>query len=116
MRFWIDDNLPSGLAIGLSSVLGSSGETLLSIDLNAQDDVTIFEAARQPDVVIVSKDVDFRDPVCARGAPPQLLLVTCGNVTNKFLRLLFSNQFPATLIRLQTGEPIVEIGEGKHDQ
>jgi predicted nuclease of predicted toxin-antitoxin system len=40
-------------------------------------------------LVIMTKDSDFVDLVCRLGVPPQILWLTCGNVTNRNLRGTF---------------------------
>ena len=57
----------------------------------------------------MTKDSDFVDLVCRLGAPPQILWLTCGNVTNRNLRRLLSATLPDALEKLQQGEMIVEI-------
>ena len=81
-------------------------------DLGRRDDAdtTIHEAARGQGVVLVSKDSDFVELVTRFGSPPQLLWVTCGNVSNRNLRRVFSTAFKSSLALLEAGEPIVEIG------
>jgi predicted nuclease of predicted toxin-antitoxin system len=44
------------------------------------------------------------------GPPPQLIWVTCGNVTNANLRTIFSKLFDRAMELLAGGEAIVEIG------
>jgi len=52
-------------------------------DLGLRDaaDLKMFLQARQPGIVLIGKDSDFVDLVSRFGAAPQLLWVTCGNVT-----------------------------------
>jgi len=45
------------------------------------------------------------------GTPPQLLWVTCGNVTNQNLCRIFGKLIPEALAMLKDGEQIIEIGE-----
>ncbi|NEO51761.1 MAG: hypothetical protein F6K54_00850 [Okeania sp. SIO3B5] len=45
------------------------------------------------------------------GTPPQILWLTCGNVTNRNLRLILSNTFAEALRMLEVGEAIVEISD-----
>ena len=45
------------------------------------------------------------------GTPPQILWLTCGNVTNRNLRQLLTLTLPDALERLRQGEMIVEISE-----
>lgn len=80
-------------------------------DLGLRDakDVEILEAARVANAVILTKDSDFVDLVCRLGTPPQILWLTCGNVTNRNLRQLLTITFPDALERLRQGEAIVEI-------
>lgn len=57
----------------------------------------------------MTKDSDFIDLVCRLGSPPQILWLTCGNVTNSYLRKLLIATLPEALMNLQEGSPIVEI-------
>jgi predicted nuclease of predicted toxin-antitoxin system len=43
------------------------------------------------------------------GTPPQLLWLTCGNITNRHLQVLFTQIFPKAQKLLTKGEAIVEI-------
>jgi predicted nuclease of predicted toxin-antitoxin system len=86
-----------------------SAVSLRELGLRDAKDIEIFEAAKQPDVVIMSKDSDFVDLVCRLGAPPQILWLTCGNVTNRNLRELLTAILPEAIKQLQQGEIVVEI-------
>jgi predicted nuclease of predicted toxin-antitoxin system len=44
--------------------------------------------------VLINKDSDFVEMVLRLGTPPQLLWVTCGNVTNRHLQGLLTQVFP----------------------
>lgn len=82
------------------------------LGLRDADDLTIFRAARDAgDVVLLSKDRDFVDLVLSRDPPPQMLWITCGNVTNRRLRELLQRAFPDAVTLLSTGIPIVELAE-----
>jgi len=112
MTFWLNAQLPPSMARWLSVTFGVSGVTLYDVGLRDASDSEIFEAARAngAGTVIVSKDQDFVDLVMRLGPPPQLLWLTCGNMTNRDLQHIFSEAFPAALGLLQQGESIVEIG------
>ena len=62
-------------------------------------------------MVIISEDSDFVDLVLRLGTPPQVLWVTCGNLSNRRLRAVFGELFPAALQLLDAGEAVVEIGD-----
>lgn len=50
-----------------------------SVALGANEDATIWEYARQNDVIIVSKDNDFRQLIFLKGAPPKVVWLSVGN-------------------------------------
>ena len=85
---------------------------LRELGLRDANDIEIFDAAaKESNVVIMTKDSDFIDLVCRLGTPPQILWLTCGNVTNQSLRHLLTATLPAAIEQLQQGEIIVEISE-----
>ncbi|MEH2436534.1 MAG: DUF5615 family PIN-like protein [Nostoc sp.] len=57
----------------------------------------------------MTKDSDFVDLACRLGIPPQILWLTCGNVTNRNLQRLLAIALPDAIEQLRQGEAIVEI-------
>lgn len=110
MIIWIDAQLPPTLAEWIVATFGVNAISLRELGLRDAKDIEIFEAAKQPNVVIMSKDSDFVDLVCRLGTPPQILWLTCGNVTNRNLRELLTATLPEAIAQLQQGEIVVEIG------
>jgi len=112
MTLWLDAQLPPSLAGWISRVFGVDARALRELGLRDAEDREIFNAARaQADTVIVSKDSDFVDLVMRLGIPPQLLWVTCGNLTNRRLEKVFRDVLPEALALLRAGEAVVEIGD-----
>lgn len=109
MKFWVDAQLPPALAAWLSQRHGVEALSLRDIGLRDAADADIFFAARRSDIVIVSKDGDFVDLVSRHGSPPQLLWVTCGNVSNRRLQEVFDKTFSDALESLNAGQAIIEI-------
>lgn len=109
MRIWVDAQLPQALASWMNCTFAVSAIALKDLGLRDAQDFAIFEAARVPGFVIMTKDSDFVDLVCRLGAPPQILWITCGNVTNRALQQLLLLTFPAALEQLHQGATIVEI-------
>ena len=64
----------------------------------------------------MSKDADFAELVTRRGAPPQILWVTCGNTTNAGLQRFLSQTLPTGLVLIRRGEPLVRLAEAPHDR
>jgi predicted nuclease of predicted toxin-antitoxin system len=111
MIIWVDAQLPPTLAAWIVETFGVTAISLKELGLRDAKDIEIFEAARQPNIIIMTKDSDFVDLVCRLGSPPQILWITCGNVTNQNLRRLLSSTFIEAATQLQKGEIVVEIGE-----
>jgi predicted nuclease of predicted toxin-antitoxin system len=109
MKIWIDAQLPPTLAILLSATFAIEASALRELGLRGAQDLDIFAAAGAENAIIIPKDVDFVDLVCRLGAPPQILWLTCGNVTNRNLRTLLMATLPEALERLDQGDLIVEI-------
>ena len=109
MKIWIDAQLPPTLANWIANTFSLEASALRDIGLRDSKDTDIFEAARTVNAVIMTKDSDFVDLVCRLGTPPQIIWLTCGNVTNRYLRELLIVTLPDALERLRQGEMIVEI-------
>ena len=109
MKIWIDAQLPPTLANWLTETFDLEAEALRDLGLRDAEDMEIFEAAREEFAVIMTKDSDFIDLVCRLGSPPQILWLTCGNVTNRNLRQLLMATLPDALKQLRQGEMMVEI-------
>jgi predicted nuclease of predicted toxin-antitoxin system len=109
MKIWIDAQLPPTLASWLTNNFPLEATAIRDIGLRDAQDTEIFEAARTANAVIMTKDSDFVDLVCRLGTPPQILWLTCGNVTNHNLRRLLTATLPDALEQLLQGEAIIEI-------
>lgn len=110
MKFWVDAQLPPMLAEWLSTEYRVDAHSLRDLGLRDASDIEIFQAARTAQTVVISKDSDFVELVSRHGPPPQLLWVTCGNVTNERLQVVFGKTFPDALESLASGQAIVEVG------
>ena len=109
MNIWVDAQLPPNLAQWISNNFDVKAAALRDLGLRDVKDIEIFEAARVVNVVLMTKDSDFIDLVCRLGTPPQILWLTCGNVTNRNLRQLLTRTLPDALELLRQGEMIIEI-------
>jgi len=110
--FWLDAQLPPSPAVWLSSTYGLTAYAIPDLGLRNGEDREIFRAVRfQGNTVIVSKDSDFVALVLRLGMPPQVLWVTCGNLTNRRLQAVFQKLLADALSLLETGETVVEIAD-----
>lgn len=111
MIYWVDAQLPPQLASWLKQTFNVEAYALRDLGLRDAEDGYIFQKARQQGIVIISKDSDFVEMILRLGVPPQLLWVTCGNVTNRRLQNLLTQVFPRGQELLAAGEAIVEIAD-----
>jgi predicted nuclease of predicted toxin-antitoxin system len=110
MKIWLDAQLPPTLAQWIRENFDLEAYALRELQLRDAKDLEIFIAARAENAIIMTKDSDFVDLVCRLGSPPQILWLTCGNVTNRNLRKLLTATLLNALKQLNRDEIIVEIG------
>ena len=106
---WLDAHLSPALAVWIASELKQSAQPVRDLGLREAKDVQIFNTARQPGTIVLTKDSDFVDLVERLGPPPQVIWLTCGNTSNAALRLLLKEALPKALNLLSKGERLVEI-------
>ena len=109
MIIWLDAQLSPALAPWIMSKFNLETRALREIGLRDATDSEIFEAARLVNATIMTKDSDFVQLHHHKGAPPQIIWLTCGNTSTKFLQTLLTTALPQALALLETGEGLVEI-------
>jgi len=82
-----------------------------TLGLRNAKDREIFEAAKEANAVIMSKDSDFVNLVDVYGTPPQIIWVTCGNTSNVQMRKILSATLSQAIDLLESGESLVEISD-----
>jgi predicted nuclease of predicted toxin-antitoxin system len=95
MRFLVDAQLPRRLAHELAA---RGHDALHTLDLplgNRTPDKEILAIAVRDDRVVVTKDSDFVTAFLLHGAPPKLLLISTGNISNDSLCSLVTTNLPA---------------------
>jgi len=116
MTIWIDAQLSPSLATWITDTLGISAVPVRNIGLRDAKDSVIFHSAREADVIVLTKDVDFLDLLAQHGPPPKVLWLTCGNTSNQTLHRMLRSTLPAALTLLQSGECLVEITGPTNDR
>lgn len=89
MRLLIDAHLPKRLARLLQQLGHDALHTLDLPEQNRTSDETLNQLAIDEDRIVVTKDSDFVDSFLLTRRPPQLLLVSTGNISNRDLERLF---------------------------
>ncbi len=94
MNWLVDAQLPRRLAERLNSLGHDARHTLDLTAANRTTDAEINRIAAEEGRILISKDRDFLDSFLVNGAPPRLLWVTVGNVSNSDLLALFESLLP----------------------
>ncbi len=108
IKFIVDAHLPKKLSDLLLELGFDSIHTLDLIDKNATDDNIIRKISVNESRVVITKDSDFEDSFLLQRIPPKLLLVTTGNIQNKHLIKLFSDNIEE-IVALFDANNFIEI-------
>ena len=93
MKFIVDTQLPFKLS---KFIRGKGYDCIHTTDTlrgHLLDDDEIVHIAIEAGRTVISKDSDFRDNYNSKGAPPKVLYLTFGNISNKELILYFESHF-----------------------
>lgn len=107
MKFIVDTQLPPRLAHYITSVGYQTVHTTFYENGHLLDDNTIVVIAKEEDRTIITKDSDFLDNYVIHGAPPKVLVLEFGNISNKDLLKLFDDYFNEVIISFEQGNNIV---------
>jgi predicted nuclease of predicted toxin-antitoxin system len=111
MTIWLDAQLPPSVAGWIEATFGIECRAVRDLGLRDAQDPSIFLAARDAGVIVMTKDRDFVDLQRRLGPPPMVLWVTCGNTSNARLREILARVLPAAMRLIEAGESLVEIGD-----
>jgi len=106
---WVDAQLSPALAPWLNREFGVDAFSIRHLNLVRAKDPAIYEAAREADVVVMTKDSDFVLLQERLGPPPSILWIRCGNTSNAYLKRVLRQTFPAARGLIEAGETLVEI-------
>ena len=109
MTFLVDNQLPSALARYLAAN-GWECTHVQDVALEAADDRTIWQYAKERGLTIITKDEDFQALAIRQGSiPPQVVWVRLGNCRKAALLDAFSQILPALREMLAAGDAVIEI-------
>jgi predicted nuclease of predicted toxin-antitoxin system len=76
------------------------------LGLREAEDPEVFDDARRAKAVVLTKDEDFVVLVERLGPPPQVIWLTCGNVSNARLKKILTAGLPDAITMIQGGERV----------
>jgi predicted nuclease of predicted toxin-antitoxin system len=106
MRVLIDAQLPPGLC-GWFRERGVDADHVADVLGGQTPDAAIADHAKSNDLVLITKDDDFR-----LRYPPgdyRLVWLRCGNITNRAIRVWLEDCWPEVQSRLDDCEVFVEV-------
>jgi predicted nuclease of predicted toxin-antitoxin system len=110
MKLWLDAQLPPSLAGWVNPQgLGLEAVAVRALGLRDALDPEIFQAARQANALVMTKDRDFINLLEQYGPPPQVIWLRIGNSSNQALQETLATTLAPALNLLRSGEPWVEI-------
>ncbi len=109
MTIWIDAQLSPSLAQWITDTFVIPARAVREMGLREAQDLPIFQAAREADAVVLTKDADFLHLLQQHGPPPKVLWLTCGSTSNQNVREITRSTIPSALKLLEAGESLVEI-------
>lgn len=89
--FLIDNNLPPRLAVVLKDVYEGLVH-VADVGLDEEDDLKIWQYAKDNELDILSKDADFNDLQQLKGYPPKIIWIRSGNVTTSYIIQLLQSR------------------------
>jgi predicted nuclease of predicted toxin-antitoxin system len=87
VKLLLDQNLSFRFIDRLSAYFPGSTQTRVA-GLDRATDLQIWDYAKQHYFTVVTKDMDFYELALARGIPPKVVWLRCGNVSNRYLLAL----------------------------
>ena len=111
MKLWLDAQLSPEMASWIAKEFAIETVPVRDVGLRDASDIQIFEAAKQADVVLVTKDSDFSHLIERLGSPPRIIWLRCGNTSNQKLRQIFESTLRKAVALLEEGENLVEISD-----
>lgn len=111
MIIWVDAQLSPSLAKWVQQEFQIDAIAVRELGLREASDQEIFAAARKEAIVVMTKDADFLRLLEAKGAPPKVMWITCGNTSNAYLKMVLKKTLQEAINFLNTGENLVEISD-----
>ena len=109
MTIWVDAQMSPTIAAWIISNFAVKAIAVRDLGLRDATDERIFQAAKQANAIVMTKDSDFVSLLERFGTPPQVIWITCGNTSNARLKEILTSTLPRALELLNTGEDLVEI-------
>lgn len=107
MNLLIDENFPLQLGKGFAD------NTIHATDIGkGLTDQDLWQAARERESILVTKDADFFDRLLMQGPPPKVIWIRTGNVKRKDLEEHFRFHWKTILKTLESSDLVQLFSDG----
>ena len=111
MILWLDAQVSPKLRPWIRRAFKIDVVHVRDLGLREAEDPKIFDDARRAKAVILTKDEDFVVLVERLGPPPQVIWLTCGNVSNARLKKIPTAGRPGAHPHLLQGRQVAWRGD-----
>ena len=111
MTIWIDAQLSPALASWIRQRFDIDAIAVRDLGMREASDREIFEAARQSQAIVMTKDTDFVRLLERLGPPPSVIWITCGNTSNARLVEILQASLSRACELIKSGESLVEVSD-----
>jgi predicted nuclease of predicted toxin-antitoxin system len=116
VTIWIDAQRSPAIASWFHEKLAVAAVGVRDLGLRDATDEAIFQAAREANAIVLTKDSDFVQLLERRGSPPRVVWLTCGNTSNLALTEILQRSWPTTRGCSRQGKSLVEISDAPLDR
>jgi len=109
VKVFVDEMLSPQVVRLFEDLLGIPAEHTRTVSEPVAADRELFELARREDAAILTKDRDLVDLVEARGRPPAIIWLRCGNTSNVAMAELLSESADVIRSFLASQDLFIEI-------
>lgn len=109
MKFIVDTQLPFKLSMFLKKNGHDCIHTTDTSNGHLLQDSEIVTIAIEAERTVVTKDSDFKDKFHSTGAPPKVLYLTFGNISNKDLLSYFELYLNNIINHFESGNEFIEF-------
>ena len=111
MEIWLDAHISPLIAKWIRTEFSMDCFSIRELDLLKANDILIFNAAKQKaEVVIITKDEDFRYLLNRLKAPPKIIWLTFGNCSNTEMKDILKRDLLRAIALLNEND-LVEISK-----
>ncbi len=107
---WTDTHISPAIAKWLNEAFDVDAVSFYKLNFHTATDYSIFMKAKEKNVIFLTKDKDYQKLLATFKAPPYIILLKGGNLSNADLKKLLQKSLQKSLdLILKHNHQIVEI-------